>query len=62
MSKKTYAIVSGIVGAVATCANTIIALFNLPKEALIIAAVGAVATCATTVLACFVDNTKQIEK
>ena len=62
MSKKTYAIVSGIIGAVATCANTIISLFDLTKEALIIAAVGAVATCATTILACFVDNTKQIEK
>lgn len=38
MSKKTFAIVSGIICAVATCANIIIALFNLSKEALIIAA------------------------
>ena len=41
MSKKTYAIVAGIIGAVTTAIESIIPLFDLPKESLILGAVAA---------------------
>ena len=62
MSKRTYAIVAGIIGAVTTAVETIIPLFNLPKESLILGAVAAVGSAAIAIAACFVDPTKQIEK
>lgn len=62
MSKKTYAIVAGILGAVTTAIESIVPLFDLPKESLILGAVAAVGSAAIAVVACFVDPTKQIEK
>ena len=62
MSKKTYAIVAGIIGAVTTAIESIIPLFDLPKESLILGAVAAVGSAAIAIVACFVDPTKQIEK
>lgn len=58
MSKKTYAIVAGIIGAVVTAAETIIPMFNLPKESLILGAVGACGSAAIAVVACFIDTSK----
>ena len=62
MSKRTYAIVAGILGAVTTAIESIVPLFDLPKESLILCAVAAVGSAAIAVVACFVDPTKQIEK
>jgi hypothetical protein len=62
MSKKTFAIVSGIVGAVAICANTIISLFDIPAKTAICDAVQAVGMAVIAICGCFVDNTKQIKK
>ena len=62
MSKRTYAIVAGILGAVTTAIESIVPLFDLPKESLILGAVAAVGSAAIAVVACFVDPTKQIEK
>lgn len=62
MSKRTYAIVAGIIGAVTTAVESIIPLFNLPKESLILGAVAAVGSAAIAIVACFVDPTKQLEK
>lgn len=61
MSKRTYAIVAGIIGAVTTAAETIISLFDMSKESLILGAVAAVGSAAIAITACFVDPTKQIE-
>jgi uncharacterized membrane protein YadS len=58
MSKKTYAIVAGIIGAVVTAAETIIPLFDLPKESLILGAVAACGSAAIAVVACFIDTSK----
>ena len=62
MSKKTYAIVAGIIGAVTTAIESIIPLFNLPKESLILGAGAAVGSAAIAIVACFVDPTKQLER
>lgn len=62
MSKRTYAIVAGIIGAVTTAIETIVPLFDLPKEPLILGAVAAVGSAAIAIVACFVDPTKQLEK
>ena len=61
MSKKTYAIVAGVIGALTTAAETIISLFSLPKEAVILGAVAAVGSAAIAVVACFIEPEK-IEK
>ena len=62
MSKKTYAIVAGIIGAVTTAIESIIHLFNLPKESLIIGAFLVFGSAAIGIVACFVDPTKQLER
>lgn len=63
MSKKTYAIVSGIIAAVITATNTILALFDIPNEPAIIGAITAVGGAAETILALFVkpEETKKVE-
>ena len=58
MSKKTFAIVCGIIGAVVTATETIIPLFALSKESLILGAVAACGTAAIAVVACFIDTSK----
>ena len=63
MSKKTFAIVSGIVGAVTICANTIISLFDIPCETAICDAVQAGGYFVIAVCACFMNpETKLINK
>ena len=63
MSKKTFAIVSGIVGAVTICANSIISLFDIPGKTFICDAVQAVGMAVIAVCACFIDqDTKLIKK
>lgn len=58
MSKKTFAIVTGIIGAVVTASETIIPLFNLSKESLILGAVAACGTAVIAIVACFIDTSK----
>lgn len=61
MNKKTFIIVSGIITAVTTAAETIIPLFELPKESAILGAVGAVGTAAISIVALFI-KTPVLEK
>lgn len=58
MSKRTFAIVTGIIGAVVSATESIIPLFELPKESLILGAVAACGTAAIAVVYCFSDTSK----
>ena len=59
MSKKTFAIISGIVGAVTVCANTIIALFDIPAKVAIMDSVQAVGVAVITICGCFVKTEQE---
>lgn len=61
MNKKTFLIVSGIITALTTAAETIIPLFELSKESAILGAVGAVGTAAISIVALFI-KTPLLEK
>ena len=57
MTKKTYALIQGVVGGLATIAQAIVVFVNPLYAVAIVAAIGIVATAANEVCALFVRET-----
>ena len=62
MKKKTYALIQGVVGGLATIAQAIVVFVNPPYAVAIVAAIGIVATAANEVSALFVRDETLPEK
>lgn len=62
MSKKTFAIVSGIVGAVQTASVAIITSFDVPHATEINSAIVVVGTCIIEICTIFAKTDSELEK